>query len=244
MNRPPFRHLAWTAIALLGACAVSPEEDPVQIRLNDLDARLRRMEAVVANQSLLSLAQQLDALQTELRTLRGRIDELQNTSETLRKQQRDLYTDLDRRLATLEGGGRLSGAAASGAAGEAEQAAYTRAFEALKASDYQEAVGGFRRFLTEYPSSELAPNAAYWLGEAYYVTRDYANAAGAFERVARDWPASQKAPDALLKLGYAQAELRRTEAARATLGEVVARFPETDAARLARERLRKLSPGN
>lgn len=232
-----------------------PEEDPVQIRLGDLDARLRRAEAVVANQSLLQLAQQLDALQAEIRTLRGRAEEQQHSNDTLRKQQRDLYADLDRRLAALEGGSREAAATAAGgstlrgapvaagAAAGSEQAAYGRAFEALKASDYTAAVNSFRRFLGEYPGSDLAPNAAYWLGEAWYVTRDYANAADAFERVVRDWPASQKAPDALLKLGYAQAELGRTAAARATLGDVITRFPDTDAARLARERLHRLSPG-
>lgn len=237
--------LPLAAAALLGACATVPEEDPVQTRLDDLDTRLRRAEAVVANQSLLSLAQQLDALQADIRALRGRVDELQNASDQLRKQQRDLYADLDRRLAALEGGAGLTGASGSAATGAApgEQAAYTRAFEALKAGDYPAAVTGFRRFLGEHPASDLAPNAAYWLGEAYYVTRDYASAANAFERVARDWPASQKAPDAFLKLGFAQAELKRTDAARATLGEVVARFPDTEAARLARERLRRLTPG-
>lgn len=226
------------SVGLLGSCVAAPAEDALQGRPDDLDARLRRVEAVVANQSLLSLAQQLDALQSDIRALRGRVDELQNTSEQLRRQQRDLYADLDRRLAVLEG----AGASAGGAGDAAAQAAYGRAFETLKAADYPGAITGFRRFLAEHPAHELAPNAAYWLGEAYYVTRDYASAASAFERTVREWPASQKAPDALLKLGFAQIELKRIDAARTTLGEVLTRFSDTEAARLARERLRKLPP--
>src|ERR1041385_9063318 len=72
--------------ALVSACAVSPEEDPVQIKLNDLDARLQRIER--ANQSVVEMAQKLDATQSEMRSLRGTIDELQNNNEALKRQQR------------------------------------------------------------------------------------------------------------------------------------------------------------
>jgi TolA-binding protein len=69
----------------LGGCASTPEEDPVNIKLNDLDARTAKIERVVSNQSLLELAQRLEALQGDLRVLRGRIDELENQNESLRK---------------------------------------------------------------------------------------------------------------------------------------------------------------
>lgn len=73
--------------ATIGACASTPpEEDPVQIKLNDLDARVARIERVVSNQSLVQLAQNLDSVQAETRRLRGRIDELENSNEALKKQ--------------------------------------------------------------------------------------------------------------------------------------------------------------
>ena len=84
----------------LAGCATTPEEDPVlQGKLSDLDSRTTNIERVVQNQSLLSLAQRADQLQNELSVLRGRIEVLENANETLRKQQRDLYADLDKRLA-------------------------------------------------------------------------------------------------------------------------------------------------
>ena len=92
-------------LALAGCATVPPEEDPVQIRLNDLDTRLAKIERVVTNQSLLELSQRIDALQAEVRTLRGQTEELDNGTEAARKQQRDLYADLDKRLAALESGG-------------------------------------------------------------------------------------------------------------------------------------------
>src|SRR5881392_564635 len=79
--------LAVVVAAVLAGCASTPaDQDPVQIKLNDLDARVARIERVVANQSLVQLAQNLDAVQAETRRLRGRIEELENSNETLKKQ--------------------------------------------------------------------------------------------------------------------------------------------------------------
>lgn len=235
--------------ALCCGCAVSPEEDPVQIRLNDIDSRVQRMERVVSNQSLLELAQRLDALQAELRTLRGRLEELENSTEGLKKQQRDLYADLDRRLsgaspASAPGSvGSRGGSPSAAGSAAAEQAAYTQAFESLRAGSYPAAITGFKQFLSAYPSSSLTDNAQYWLGEAYYVTRDYPSALVSFQDVLTRYPDSRKAPDALLKLGFTQYELKRFKEARTALTEVTQRYPETEAAKLAAERLRRIPAG-
>lgn len=237
-------------VALLAGCATTSEEDPTQKRLDDLDARVGRIDRIVENQSLVQLAQRVDALQTEVRTLNGRIEELQNANEGLRKQQRDLYADLDQRLkaaaaapgpaAVPSGQAPAAGGAVATPATGDEQAQYTRAFDTLKSGDYVAAVTAFRQLAAGYPNGALADNTQYWLGEAYYVTRDYDHAAACFERVLATWPNSRKAPDAMLKLGYTQAEQKRVAAARTTLQQVVSRFPGTDAARLATERLQKL----
>ncbi len=79
--------VAVTVSAVLAGCASTPPEaDPVQIKLNDLDARVARIERVVSNQSLVQLAQNLDSVQQETRRLRGRIDELENSNEQMKKQ--------------------------------------------------------------------------------------------------------------------------------------------------------------
>jgi tol-pal system protein YbgF len=105
------------ALALAACASTPPEEDPVQIRLKDLDTRLGHIERVVNNQSLVELGQRVDTLEADVRTLRGQLEELQNADESLRKQQRDFYTDLDRRIAALEGAGRGTGSGAGGLAG-------------------------------------------------------------------------------------------------------------------------------
>ena len=248
---------ALVMLALLAGCATSPsEDDPAQLKVNDLEARVGRLDRSNANQ--VALAQHQDEVQATLRELQGRIEELEHSNEALAKQQRDLYADLDKRLGGGAAGaaGAAAGVAAGAAAGGAgsaqpeagaaagpsstEQAVYAQAFDALKAGSYSIAITGFKDFLGTYPTSSLAENAQYWLGEAYYVNHDYDAAGGAFRSVLKKWPDSNKAPDALLKLGYTQFAQKQFPAAKATLTEVTRKYPGTDAARLAAERLKRI----
>jgi tol-pal system protein YbgF len=228
------------ASLVLTGCALTPEEDPVQLRLDDLDARVGRIDRIVANQSLIQMAQRVDSLQEEIRGLRGRIEELQNENVKLRKEQRDLYADLDKRLTEAATVAAAAAATPQVTNGADEQTQYTRALEELKVRNYAAAVETLRSLAVVYPNGALADNTQYWLGEAYYVTQEYDHATAAFQRVTTNWPNSRKVPDALLKLGYIQAEQNKLPAARATLQQVVAKYPDSEAAKYAADRLAKL----
>jgi TolA-binding protein len=58
--------------------------------------------------------------------------------------------------------------------------------------------------------------------------------------VLQKYPQSRKAPDAMLKLGFTQYELKRYADARKTLEEVTQKYPDSDASRLATERLKRI----
>jgi tol-pal system protein YbgF len=234
-------------LGLIGCESTPAQPDPMAVKLNDVDVRLGRVEHV--NQGLIQLSQRLDAIDAQMRQLRGELEELQNSNDLLRKQQRDLYADLDRRLSALQPGGKSAAGGSnegtgSGAGSDSggDQAAYARAFDALKATDYASAITRFRDFLRAYAQSQLAGNAQYWLGEAYYVTHDYDNAAAAFRAVGEQYPQSPKVPDALLKLGLTQIDQKKLSDARTTLKQLVQRYPGTDAAKLAASRLQNLPP--
>jgi tol-pal system protein YbgF len=242
------------ALALVGCAATPPEEDPVQIKLKDLDTRLQRVERVVSNQSLLDLANQGEALRADLRAMHNDIDQLSNNLEASRKQQRDLYADLDRRMKALESrggagaGGGVSGAgdAGSAAAGDTsassdDKAAYQAAFGLLKDGQYDRAIVAFQKFLITYSDSQLADNAQYWLGEANYVNRAFPEAQAAFQRVVDKYPQSRKRPDALLKIGYCEYELKQWDTAKATLSQVATQFSDTPAGHLAQQRLDRMA---
>src|ERR1700733_1502860 len=188
--------LSWS---LSGCASTPPDEDPVQIKLKDLDTRLARIERVMANQSLLEIGNQLEALRSDVRSMHNDVDQMSNALESARKQQRDLYADLDQRLKNLERGSAASGAAAAAAAaagaatpaisnapdasnaGADDKASYQAAFTLLKDGQYDRAIAAFQKFLAGYPDSSLADNAQYWLGEAFYVNKSYTEAQAAFQ---------------------------------------------------------------
>jgi tol-pal system protein YbgF len=246
----------WLALSLSGCASTPPEEDPVQIKLKDLDTRLERIERVMANQSLLDFSNQLESLRSDVRAVHNDVDQMNNAVEAGRKQQRDMYADLDQRLKNLESrGSGASGAAAPPAAGGAaaapatsnapdagdDKASYQAAFTLLKDGQYDRAIAGFQKFLATYPDSSLADNAQYWLGEAFYVNKAYPEAQSAFQRVIDKYPQSRKISDALLKIGYCRYEMKQWDSARQVLGQVVARFSDTPAGRLAQQRLEKMA---
>ena len=132
-----------------------------------------------------------------------------------------------------------AGGAASSAAG-GDQAAYQAAFDQLKSGDYTKASTAFKRFLADHPNSDYAPNAQYWIGWTYYVNREFEPALHAFQAVVDDYSTWTKVPDAMLNVGYCEVELKHPAEAKRVLGEVVAKYPGTSAARLAAKRLAEM----
>lgn len=64
--------------------------------------RLERIENAFSNQGLLEMVQQVQSLEVEISRLRGQMEEQTHELEQLRKRQRDLYIDIDRRIQRLE----------------------------------------------------------------------------------------------------------------------------------------------
>ena len=127
---------------------------------------------------------------------------------------------------------------------EGEREAYDIAFDALKNGEYAESARLFHAFLGRFPGGAYAPNALYWLGESYYVTQNYKLALEQFEALMQRYPTHDKAPGAMLKVGLSQQGLDRLDDAERTLAEVASRYPGTDAARTASDRLRAMQLGS
>ena len=121
-----------------------------------------------------------------------------------------------------------------------ERAAYAVAFDALKNASYADASQLFMSFLELYPNGAYAPNALYWLGESYYVTRNYELAAQQFRTLLATFPTHDKASGSMLKLGLAEFGLGEVDRAERTLADVIQRYPGTDVARTADARLRSI----
>lgn len=245
------RSMAWVAAGAVLLSATPLLAQSTRSRVEDLELRVAQLEQTLQSQTLIEMSQRLEAQAAELRELRGAIESSQNENQQLRKQLTDLAADFDRRLVELERRPAMvaapvaeppssSVASPSVVADPSAEALYNRAFDALKAARYPEAIEGMRAFLAAHPEHPLADNAQYWLGQTYYLSRDYARAVEAFSAVGGRSPDRSKAPDALLKKGLSEIELKRNEDARRSFGELLQRYPESDAARTAADALQKL----
>jgi tol-pal system protein YbgF len=103
------------------------------------------------------------------------------------------------------------------------------AYSYVVRKDYAGAEKGLRAFLQNHPNDRLAPEATYWLGETLFRRQRYRDAAEIFLNVTTKYESAVKAPDALFRLGQSLAALGETEAACASLGEVLRKFPRASA---------------
>ena len=106
---------------------------------------------------------------------------------------------------------------------------YDLAYGYMLRKDYALAEDAFRGFLSRYPDDRLAGDATYWFGESLFQRQRFRDAAEAFLNVSTKYETTAKAPDALLRLGQSLAALGEKEAACASLGEVLRKFPRASA---------------
>ena len=193
----------------------------------------------------LELANQIQRQVEEIARLRGQVETLTYELETVKKRQQDFYLDLDTRLRKFEmpaGNAAVNPensqiSTADDSAGESQT--YEAVLNQFKAGKYKEAAAGFGAFVQKYPASSLAPNAQYWLGNAWYAQHNCTKAIEAQSIVTTKYADSAKAPDAWLAIATCQQELGNSTGARRTLETVLAKYPGTPAAETAQQRLKK-----
>ncbi|HSW92906.1 MAG TPA: tol-pal system protein YbgF [Gammaproteobacteria bacterium] len=131
----------------------------------------------------------------------------------------------------------------SAAAQQAELQMYQSAYDLIKDSKFDQAIGVLQAMLKKYPSGQSAANAHYWLGELYGLQKKREEAAVEFSTVVTNYPESPKVSDAELKLGMIYAAQFKWPEARATFKKVITRYPGTTSARLAAQQLKEIKSG-
>ncbi len=243
-------------VALLGsvvsACALgcATQSDLQIVRQESREARTQAADA----KSL------VEGMKVDLDSVRGQFEQLKFQSESggkLQEMMRRLDA-LDQRVAALEQSraaavpGMLGGdPGAPGAGGQAPAevetvpasapAEYKQGMEALRNADYQGAIQKLREFLRKSPKSELADNAQYWIGEAFYAQRDFNRAILEFNEVLLRYPKGDKVPAALLRQAFAFAELGDNVDARLVLQKLTSEHPDAPEAERGRQKLAELS---
>jgi tol-pal system protein YbgF len=123
---------------------------------------------------------------------------------------------------------------------ESPLSTYQAAYRDYQRGNYDLAIQGFRDFAEHNPNSDLAPNAAYWIGESLFSQKKYAEAIQQFDSVVTKYPQSEKVPGALLKKGYAYQALGEKAQAIVQLQYVVHEHPNSPEAALAKQKLKQL----
>ena len=233
------------------------------------NARLDSIERKLDSRGLMDMSNRIEQMQRDIQQLRGDLEVQAHTLEEIQRRSREQYLDIDRRLQQVETGQTgappvlsttdtavvppvpvtseppsvqpPTPALAPAPAGAGESADYDTALAILREGRYAEATQAFNAFLANYPASEYADNASYWLGETYYVNRDFKGALAAFNGLVDNYPNSSKASDSLLKMGYIYYEQKDWAAARQALETVVSDYPGTTATRLANDRLLRMT---
>jgi tol-pal system protein YbgF len=252
------------ALWLAGCCLAVASSASAGL-LSDDEARkqIQQLEARISAQAsaMSDLQTQVDTLNADLRKLRGQDEELAHDLQDAEKRQKDFYIDLDTRLRRFEAvdnaapAAQVQPASQPAAAPTAAQAAALqpaaddpavedRAYEAgyafFRANSYQNAVNAFQEFLKKFPNSVFVPNVHFWMGESYFALKDYKSALTSYLQLADKYAYSPKAPDAMLSAAGCQQELKSIGGAKKTLKQLIAKYPDSEAAGKAKKLLKTL----
>jgi tol-pal system protein YbgF len=114
---------------------------------------------------------------------------------------------------------------------------FAAAYGDYSRGNYDLAISEFRQYVETYPTSEMADNAQYWVGECLYAKRQFNDAIVEFDKVVSLFPKGDKVPGARFKKGMALMDLNQPEAARAEFTALTRLFPKSNEAVLARQQL-------
>ena len=116
---------------------------------------------------------------------------------------------------------------------------FAAAYGDYSRGNYDLAISEFRQYVETYPSSEMADNAQYWIGECYYSKKLLNEAIAEFDKVSLLFAKGDKVPAARFKKALVLMELGQTDSARAEFTAITRLYPRSNEAVLARQQLEK-----
>jgi len=110
----------------------------------------------------------------------------------------------------------------------------------ITATKYKEAFEALDKFVVNYPSSELLPEAKYNLGYTQFALRNYKAAINTFNKIVLEYPDNPIAPNSLYQVSNSQIQLTRITKAKQTLRALIKKYPNADIILSAKKRLKDL----
>ena len=206
--------------------------------INRMATSVDNLQKAVHQQSA-DTSGRVDQVSTQVQALHDSIDELKARLANVSKQLDDLKSAQQNLAAP-------SGAPPGGAPPAAVQAPppdvlYNNALRDYNAGKYDLATQEFNDYLKFYPTTDLAGNAQFYIGDIQYRQGDFQGSIQSFNRVLEQYPGGNKSAAAQLKKGYALLEVGQREAGVKELNSLIQRYPRSVEATQARDRLRQLT---
>ena len=175
----------------------------------------------------------VDQLSGQIQALNDSLDELKARLAKVTKQLEDMQAAQQSLAATQ---------AAQQAAAQTPppDVLYNNALRDYNAGKNDLATQEFSDYVKFYPNTDLAGNSYFYLAELAFKQGNYQEAVKDYDQVLQNFPTGNKAPSAELKKGFALIELGQNDDGIATLRHVIQRYPRSNEALQARERLKKL----
>jgi tol-pal system protein YbgF len=204
--------------------------------VNKLSGNLSALLAAMQKQQGDSAAR-VDQLSGQIQALNDSLDELKARLAKVSKQLEDMQT-------------QQQSVQANQAADQAKQQAmasapppdvlYNNALRDYNGDKNDLALQEFSDYVKFYPNTDLAGNCYFYLGEIQFRQAHYQQAAQSYDQVLQNFPSGNKAASAQLKKGFSLIELGKQEDGVAELRHVIQRYPKSNEALQARDRLKKM----
>ncbi|MDX2181304.1 MAG: tetratricopeptide repeat protein [Bryobacteraceae bacterium] len=200
-----------------------------------------------------AMAAQQKALNAPVATLGSKVDEMSSEfggvrttvaeiSAQMRKMQAQM-TDLSNAIKVLQAPPAAPSLDPnSPPPGMTSDAVYQEAMRAKAAGQFDLAAQRYNEFLRFYGTTELAPNAQFYLGEIAYNREQFEDAVAAFDAVVEKYPENNKTFDAMYMKGLALIKIDKRDAAGAEFRALIRRAPSSEQAAKARDQLKRLTP--
>src|SRR5881296_1927856 len=252
------RSAAVLALGLAAGCALKGDVRKVELQVEALradqaksdEARSAERDTILAAVRLLQqalatqqayLVQMRGDLRTELLSVQQQLVAVQELTGQSQQRLTELRSRIESRAQQPDPG--AAGGAPVGPsgnpAGPGPDQMYDVSLQQYRRGSLATARLGFRELLRVFPTHERAPDALFYVGETW-ASESADSAAAVYQQVVKTYANSPRAPSALYKLGLLAEQRGDKAAARTYYSRVIAGYPRSDEAKLARDKLQRL----
>src|SRR5215831_4733893 len=182
----------------------------------------------------------VDQLSGQLQSLNDSLDELKARLGKVTKSLEDLQATQQTLAAQASQQAQIQQQQQAAAAVPPPDVLYNNALRDYNGGNTDIAKQEFGDYVKNYPNTDLAGNAYFYLAELDFRAGNYPQAIKGYDQVLQSFPDGNKAASAELKKGFSLIESGQKDAGIAALRHVVQRYPRSNEALQAKERLKKL----